>query len=96
MDAFFFYKERIQNLKLTTLRKYGTYIGFTQEEVQTLCQDHDVDFARMKQWYDGYSFREVKSIYNPNSVMKAIRNDDFDSYWTQTSAALPFETRMMY
>ena len=27
------------------------------------------------------------SVYNPNSVMKAIRNDDFDSYWTQTSAA---------
>lgn len=23
----------------------------------------------------------------PNSVMKAVRNDDFDSYWTQTSAA---------
>ena len=29
----------------------------------------------MKQWYDGYSFRGVDSVYNPNSVMKAIRND---------------------
>ena len=74
-------------------RKYGTYIGFMEEEVQTLCRDHDVDFGRMKQWYDGYSFRGVKSIYNPNSVMKAIRNDDFDSYWTQTSAA---ESLMKY
>ena len=74
-------------------RKFGTYIGFTEEEVQTLCQDHDVDFGMMKQWYDGYSFRGVKSIYNPNSVMKALRNDDFDSYWTQTSAA---ESLMKY
>ena len=41
----------------------------------------------MKQWYDGYYFRGVGSLYNPNSVMEAIRNDDFDSYWTQTSAA---------
>ncbi len=28
-----------------------------------------------------------QSFYNPNSVIEAIRNDDFDSYWTQTSAA---------
>ena len=41
----------------------------------------------MKKWYDGYSFRNLDSVYNPNSVMKAIINDDFDSYWTQTSAA---------
>ena len=41
----------------------------------------------MKLWYDGYSFKNVGSVYNPNSVMKAARNDDFDSYWTETSAA---------
>ena len=29
----------------------------------------------------------MESVYNPNSVMEAIRNDDFDSYWTETSAA---------
>lgn len=45
------------------------------------------DFEKMKQWYDGYAFRGVDSVYNPNSVMKAIHNEDFDSYWTQTSAA---------
>ena len=41
----------------------------------------------MKKWYDGYSFKNVGSVYNPNSVMNAISNDDFDSYWTETSAA---------
>lgn len=74
-------------------RKFGTYIGFTEAEVQMLCQESGVNFAMMKQWYDGYSFRGVASIYNPNSVMKAIRNEDFDSYWTQTSAA---ESLMKY
>lgn len=68
-------------------RKFGSYVGFTEEEVKKLCDDHECDFAMMKQWYDGYSFRGVGSVYNPNSVMEAIRNDDFDSYWTQTSAA---------
>ena len=69
-------------------RKFGPYVGFTGNEVKKLCQDHGVDFEMMKRWYDGYAFRGVESVYNPNSVMKAIRNDDFDSYWTETSAAV--------
>lgn len=68
-------------------RQFGSYVGFTEAEVKTLCHDYDSDFTMMKQWYDGYTFRDVGSIYNPNSVMEAIHNDDFDSYWTETSAA---------
>lgn len=68
-------------------RQFGKYVGFTEAEVRKLCDDYGRDFEMMKQWYDGYSFRDLESVYNPNSVMKAIRNDDFDSYWTQTSAA---------
>lgn len=41
----------------------------------------------MKQWYDGYYFHGIGSVYNPNSVMQAVDNDAFDSYWTETSAA---------
>ena len=68
-------------------RQFGKYVGFTEDEVRELCRTYGSDFGKMKQWYDGYSFRDLTSVYNPNSVMKAIRNDDFDSYWTQTSAA---------
>lgn len=41
----------------------------------------------MKDWYDGYSLEDIGSIYNPNSVMKAVRSKRFLSYWTATSAA---------
>ncbi|MCI9151301.1 MAG: AAA family ATPase, partial [Lachnospiraceae bacterium] len=68
-------------------RYFGPYVGFTEDEVKRLCQEYHCDFEQMKYWYDGYSFRGVGSVYNPNSVMKAIRYGDFDSYWTQTSAA---------
>ena len=68
-------------------RQYGTYVGFTEEEVRQLCEEHHVSFEEMKQWYDGYEFKGVGAVYNPNSVMKAIFYDDFDSYWTETSAA---------
>ena len=68
-------------------RGFGEYVGFTEEEVKALCDEHDVSFDMMKQWYDGYEFKDVGPVYNPNSVMQAVDNDDFDSYWTETSAA---------
>lgn len=43
-----------------------------------------MDFEEMKRWYDGYSFRSIKSVYSPNSVMEAIKSEEFGSYWTQT------------
>lgn len=76
-----------QEYSMIKPRQFGEYVGFTEEEVRKLCDEHGGDFERMKQWYDGYAFRDTASIYNPNSVMKAIRNKDVDSYWTQTSAA---------
>ena len=68
-------------------RQFGEYVGFTEDEVQKLCHDHGISFDQMKQWYDGYDFKDVGPVYNPNSVMQAIDNNDFDSYWTETSAA---------
>ncbi len=68
-------------------RKYAEFVGFTEEEVQKLCNDKHVRFDKMKEWYDGYSFPNTCSVYNPNSVMQAIENNDFDSYWSETSAA---------
>ena len=68
-------------------RQFGEYVGFTEAEVRHLCDKHNVDVEKMKKWYDGYSFANVGSVYNPNSVMQAIDNEDFDSYWTETSAA---------
>lgn len=67
--------------------RFSEFVGFTEQEVQSLCLKHGADFDTMKLWYDGYDFPGVGAVYNPNSVMKAICNNDFDSYWTETSAA---------
>lgn len=74
-------------------RTFGKYVGFTAEEVQNLCAEYGVDYSGMRHWYDGYEFRKVGSVYNPNSVMKALRYHEFDSYWIQSSAA---ETLLTY
>ncbi|MCD8132999.1 MAG: ATP-binding protein [Clostridiales bacterium] len=60
------------------------YVGFTEQEVQMLCDKYHVDFDRMKQWYDGYSFADTDSVYSPNSVMGAVNFGKFKSYWTSS------------
>ena len=62
----------------------GQYIGFTEREVQSLCNEFKMNFNQMQQWYDGYSFTDVPHIYNPNSVVKSISRKRFGSYWTKT------------
>ena len=62
------------------------YFGFTKPEVQALCQKHGMDFDEFEKWYDGYQLGNVSSVFNPNSVMKAIHNDWCTSYWASTSA----------
>ena len=66
---------------------FARFTGFTEDEVRNLCDDHAQDFTTMKSWYDGYSFMQADSIYNPYSVMMAIRMRAFESYWQKTSAA---------
>lgn len=52
-----------------------------------------MSFEEAKKWYDGYEFSEVGAIYNPYSVMQAMRKKKFGSYWQRTSAA---ESLMTY
>ena len=66
---------------------FAGFIGFTEDEVLNICKQHDADFEMMKKWYDGYSFKGVGSVYNPNSVMNAASDGSYISYWTETSAA---------
>ena len=60
------------------------YVGFTEDEVRTLCESNNIDFEECKRWYDGYSFDEVQSVYSPNSVINAVTKRKFGSYWTKT------------
>ena len=61
------------------------YIGFTEEEVSDLCEKNQVSFEKMKQWYDGYTLGGLH-VYNPNSVIKAVKNRSFQSYWSGTGS----------
>ena len=61
------------------------YYGFTEEEVQGLCKEYDMDFDTVKAWYNGYLI-DGMHIYNPNSVAMAMTEHRFKSYWKNTSS----------
>ena len=78
---------------MTDPGEYASYIGFTENEVLSLCEEYKVDFGLMKKWYDGYTFEDSLHLFNPNSVVKAIQRKKFSSYWTQTET---FESLRRY
>ena len=69
------------------------FVGFTEEEVRRICEEKNKDFEKMKSWYDGYTFGDQHSVYNPYSVVCATSSGKYRSYWKKTSAA---ETLMTY
>ena len=69
---------------MTEPYEYAEFIGFTESEVEGLCEKYHADYDMMKSWYDGYTFPEVGHIYNPKSVVDSILRKSFASYWTQT------------
>lgn len=69
------------------------FVGFTESEVRELCAEYQIDMEELKNWYDGYSFEEVGSVYNPRSVVSCIRFGKFGTYWNQTET---FEALRVY
>ena len=61
------------------------YYGFTEREVRKLCKEYHMDFDTTKAWYNGYLI-DGKNMYNPNSVVQSMIDQDYDSYWKNTSS----------
>ncbi|MDE7415561.1 MAG: ATP-binding protein [Lachnospiraceae bacterium] len=63
---------------------FEEYTGFTEAEVKELCIQYNMDFTLTSSWYDGYMLIEFPHIYNPKSVVEAMRRHKFSNYWTST------------
>lgn len=89
---------------MTSPGAMGGFLGFNDADVKMLAERHQMDFQELKRWYDGYEMEtfdwrldapQIKkmAIYNPNSVMTAIREHYCDNYWAKTEA---FEALQQY
>ena len=62
------------------------YFGFTKDEVKALAAKYGADLDELEKWYDGYQIGDEPSMFNPNSVMQAVRRRRCRSYWASTGA----------
>lgn len=69
------------------------YVGFTEGEVEKLCAQYQMDIGEVKNWYDGYSFESIASVYSPRSVVSSMRFGKLGNYWNQTET---FEALQIY
>lgn len=69
---------------MTNQYAFEEYTGFTETEVKDLCNQFHMDFDETSSWYDGYRFKKFHHVYNPRSVVEAMRHQDFSNYWVST------------
>ena len=88
----------LNNLTMITMEKeYASICGFTKEElqeqlkpeIQNMAQALGIQestvLARLKRKYDGYHFtKNSPDIYNPLSLLKCLREKEFNHYWFST------------
>ncbi len=72
---------------MTNPKRLAKYVGFTESEVKQLCDSYHMDFEEARRWYDGYCFRNIEHIYNPKSIVDAMLEGEFHSYWTSTETS---------
>ncbi|MBQ7568452.1 AAA family ATPase [bacterium] len=75
-----------REFSMTTPRNFAEFVGFTDTEVQKLCQNYNMDYAEMRRWYDGYRLSGFPHVYTPCSVVQAINARSFENYWTNTES----------
>lgn len=73
------------DFSMTNPKVLAPYFGFTDEEVQALCQQYGQDFSLVRQWYDGYLLKG-HHLYNPVSVVNAMLWGKCSSYWYATGS----------
>lgn len=74
---------------MTEAKQLTEYVGFTEEETQSLCEQYDMDFEECRRWYNGYQMKfhdKSFNIYNPQSVVQAMVNKEYEDYWPKTGS----------
>ena len=75
-----------QEYSMVETRRMSKFFGFTKDEARTLASQHNMPFAELEKWYDGYQIGDEQSMFNPNSVIQAIDAGRCRSFWASTGA----------
>lgn len=85
---------------MATTPAFSSYFGFTETEVDILyeqylklCDTPVITRDGLKTWYNGYQTADNQKIYNPRSVVLALKFNHLESYWTSSG---PFDEISYY
>lgn len=74
---------------MATKEKYSKYFGFCDAEVDELYKRYleiekspNIGREELRQWYDGYQTLAGSRMYNPRSVVSALKDNQISNYWT--------------
>lgn len=80
-------------IDLTLNKRYATLLGYTQEELtqyfsegikNLAIEENSTEaacLAKIKDWYNGFSWDGVNFVYNPFSFLQLIESGQFQNYW---------------
>ena len=79
-------------------KKFATYYGFTQDEVDMLCDQQNISQDQRKEikaWYNGYNYGGLE-LYNPWSMARCLFDNEHEikNYWEE-SGSFGFLTKIM-
>lgn len=76
---------------MATKIRFSEWFGFTEPEVDMLYQRYlnnvetcGVSREELRLWYDGYQTPSGERMYNPRSVVSALKNNQIANYWTSS------------
>lgn len=66
----------------STSNQYATCFGFTEEEVFDALNKYGMRDKQndVKRWYDGFTFRNCRDIYNPWSILNYLKTGKLSAY----------------
>ena len=84
----------LNNLKdISMVDEYVDIVGYTQQELEDNFEDYlerpmkkfsfskEELLEKIKDYYDGFSFDGIVSLYNPFSVLNFFSDSNFENYW---------------
>ncbi len=75
------------NVVTVTSKEYAACFGFTEVEVFSAMDEYGLtNKEEVKHWYDGFSFGDLKDIYNPWSIINFLDKKELKPYWANTSS----------
>ncbi|MXY04444.1 MAG: ATP-binding protein [Gammaproteobacteria bacterium] len=68
--------------------QYSAICGYREADLETVFAPElpGLDRDRIREWYNGYSWRGDEKVYNPFDILLLFRSREFEAHWFETGS----------